>query len=109
MRRLLFVALCTVFASAADAQFNVPAPADVKAPPAEAQKTPSGLVSKVLKPGVGKTHPTLNDLVMVNYTGWTTDGKMFDTTVGKSHGFFPLNKVIRGWTEGLQLMVEGES
>ena len=48
-------------------------------------------------------------MVDVHYTGWTTDGKMFDSSVlrGKS-AQFPLNAVIKGWTEGVQLMVEGE-
>jgi peptidylprolyl isomerase len=45
---------------------------------------------------------------MVNYTGWTPDGKMFDTSFGKGPAFFPVGKVIPGWTEGLQLMVAGE-
>jgi len=45
----------------------------------------------------------------VHYTGWTTDGKMFDSSVGRGQpATFPLNQVIRGWTEGLSLMVEGE-
>ena len=51
------------------------------APPADATKTASGLASKVLKPGTGKAHPARTDLVTVHYTGWTTDGKMFDSSV----------------------------
>jgi peptidylprolyl isomerase len=85
------------------------APPDVKAPPADAQKTPSGLASKVITPGKGTTHPAATDLVTVHYTGWKTDGSMFDSSVlrGKP-ATFPLNRVIAGWTEGVQLMVEGE-
>ena len=46
---------------------------------------------------------------MVHYTGWTTDGKMFDSSVVRGQpAQFPLNRVIAGWTEGLQLMVVGE-
>ena len=63
------------------------------------------MASKVLKPGTGTVHPTLTDTVKVHYSGWTTDGKTFDSAESAS---FPLNKVITGWTEGLQLMVAGE-
>ena len=45
-----------------------------------AAKTASGLASKVIKPGTGKAHPGKSDLVTVHYTGWTTDGKMFDSS-----------------------------
>jgi peptidylprolyl isomerase len=87
----------------------VPAPDDVAAPPADAEKTESGLASKVLEPGKGTTHPARTDLVTVHYTGWTTDGKMFDSSrTGGKPATFPLDKVIPGWTEGVQLMVAGE-
>jgi FKBP-type peptidyl-prolyl cis-trans isomerase len=85
------------------------APADVAAAPADAVKTASGLASKVITPGQGKDHPGPRDKVTVHYTGWTTDGKMFDSSI--SHGppvEFPLDQVIKGWTEGVQLMVKGE-
>jgi peptidylprolyl isomerase len=88
---------------------DIPAPPDVAAPPADAQKTASGLASKVLKQGTGTNHPTAEDVVEVHYTGWTTDGHMFDSSVKRGRtAKFPLNRVIKGWTEGLQLMVEGE-
>jgi peptidylprolyl isomerase len=91
------------------AQAPIPAPADVKAPPADAKKTSSGLAYKIVTPGKGKTHPTGTSEVTVHYTGWTTDGKMFDSSVARGEpASFPLNRVIRGWTEGVQLMVEGE-
>ncbi len=84
-------------------------PKDVAAPPADAEKSKSGLASKVLRPGKGTTHPTATSQVTVHYTGWTTDGKMFDSSVvGGKPITFPLNRVIAGWTEGVQLMVEGE-
>jgi peptidylprolyl isomerase len=87
----------------------VPAPEDVAAPPAEAEKTASGLASKVLTPGKGTTHPAKSDLVTVHYSGWTTDGKNFDSSLpGGKPVTFPLDKVIAGWTEGVQLMVAGE-
>jgi FKBP-type peptidyl-prolyl cis-trans isomerase len=85
------------------------APADVKAAPEDAEKTPSGLASKVLEKGKGTTHPAPTDNVSVHYSGWTTDGKLFDSSVTRgTPATFPLNRVIPGWTEGVQLMVEGE-
>jgi peptidylprolyl isomerase len=85
------------------------APADVKAPPADAKKTSSGLAYKVLTPGKGSRKPAATSRVTVHYTGWTTDGKMFDSSVTRGEpATFPLDGVIKGWTEGVQLMVEGE-
>lgn len=84
-------------------------PDDVAAPPAKAQKTESGLASVVLAKGDGTTRPTEASVVKVHYSGWTTDGEMFDSSVmRKRPATFPLKGVIKGWTEGLQLMVEGE-
>jgi len=63
----------------------------------------------VLKPGVGDQHPTANSTVTVHYSGWTTDGTLFDSSVVRGEpATFPLNRVIPGWTEGVQLMVVGE-
>jgi peptidylprolyl isomerase len=85
------------------------APPDVAKAPADAQKTRSGLAYKVLRPGTGAVHPKGSSKVTVHYTGWTTDGKMFDSSVAKGQpATFPLDQVIPGWTEGVQLMVEGE-
>ena len=87
----------------------IPAPPDVAKPPADAAKTASGLASKVLQPGTGKTSPKGEDFVTVQYTGWTTDGKMFDSSFARNAAStFPVNKVIKGWAEGVQLMVVGE-
>jgi FKBP-type peptidyl-prolyl cis-trans isomerase len=84
-------------------------PRDVAAPPADAKKTASGLAYKILKHGKGKTHPTADSLVQVHYSGWTTDGKLFDSSVVRGQpATFPLNGVIPGWTEGLQLLVVGD-
>ena len=88
---------------------NLDAPADVKAPPADAKRTASGLAYKVLTAGSGARHPGPGSTVTVHYTGWTTDGKMFDSSVAKGMPIsFELGNVIKGWTEGVQLMVEGE-
>lgn len=84
-------------------------PSDVAAAPADAEKTKSGLASKILKAGIGDKKPTATDTVTVHYSGWTTDGKMFDSSVQRGEpASFPLGGVIKGWTEGLQLMVVGE-
>ena len=86
-----------------------PAPADVAAPPADAEKTASGLASKVLSPANGSNKPGPTSVVTVHYSGWTTDGKAFDSSVSRGRpATFPLNRVIPGWTEGLQLMNVGE-
>lgn len=88
---------------------GIPAPADVAAAPSDALTTASGLAYKVLTPGTGTEHPAAVDEVTVHYTGWTTDGKMFDSSVQRgASSSFPLMNVIAGWTEGLQLMVVGE-
>jgi FKBP-type peptidyl-prolyl cis-trans isomerase len=93
----------------APASTDLPAPADVAAPPADAEKTASGLVSKVVTPGTGKEHPGPTDKVKVHYTGWTKAGKMFDSSVTRGEPIsFGLDAVIKGWTEGVQLMVVGE-
>ena len=88
---------------------QIPPPPDVAAVPADAKRTATNLASKVIQPGSGTRHPRPNSRVMVHYTGWTTDGELFDSSVIRDEpAVFPLNRVIPGWTEGLQLMVGGE-
>ena len=88
---------------------SLEAPSDVAAPPADAEETLSGLVSKVLLEGAGDRFPIATDTVRVHYTGWQTNGVRFDSSIPRGMpSEFPLNGVIAGWTEGLQLMVEGE-
>src|SRR6516162_927901 len=103
------VAGLAVVDAASQPPITAPAPPDVATPPADAIKTASGLSTKVLKPGTGKDHPVKEDLVTIQYTGWTTDGKMFDSSVvqGKP-ATFGVSRVIAGFSEGLQLMVPGE-
>ena len=85
------------------------APDDVAAPPSDAETTESSLVFKVIQPGTGSEHPSATDEVTVHYTGWLTNGQMFDSSVTRgAPATFPLNRVIKGWTEGVQLMVVGE-
>jgi FKBP-type peptidyl-prolyl cis-trans isomerase len=87
----------------------IPAPADVAAPPADATVTASGLASRQLEAGTGTQHPGPRSRVLVHDSGWTTDGKMFDSSVSRGEPIaFGLYQVIPGWTEGVQLMVEGE-
>jgi len=97
-------------APVADRTPGIPAPPDVAAPPADAQRSPSGLAWKIVTPGKGTRHPRPNSEVTVHYTGWTTDGNMFESSVQRGKpASFPLNRVIAGWTEGVQMMVEGET
>ena len=68
---------------------------------------PSGLQYKVLKEGNGKK-PKATDKVKCHYEGMLIDGTMFDSSIQRGEpAVFPLNQVIAGWTEGLQLMTEG--
>lgn len=96
-------------AAAAQSKPQIPPPANLKTPPATAAKKTFVISSIVIKAGTGKVRPKPTDTVTVNYTGWTADGKTFDTTSGSEPATFALNEVITGWTEGLQLMVEGET
>ena len=85
------------------------APADLAAPPSDAQRTQSGLASKVLKKGKGKRRPGKLDTVTVNYTGWTSEGRRFDTTETRGHAMVvPVNHLIFGFAEGVRMMVPGE-
>ena len=111
MRIITLFALLALAAPLAAAQTPkvIAPPPDVAAAPADATKTRSGLATKVIKPGTGKAHPGRSDLVTVHYTGWTTDGKMFDSSVTTGEpATFGVSQVIPGWTEGVQLMVVGE-
>ena len=88
---------------------RIPPPPDVAAPPPDATTTSTGLASKILSPGRGTRHPRPNSRVTVHYTGWTTDGRMFDSSVARNEpSTFGLDGVIPGWTQGVQMMVEGE-
>jgi FKBP-type peptidyl-prolyl cis-trans isomerase len=88
---------------------QIPAPADVAQPPADAKKTASGIAYKALTEKSDGAAPGSSDKVKVHYTGWTTDGKMFDSSVQRNRpAEFALDRVIAGWTEGLQLMTKGD-
>jgi peptidylprolyl isomerase len=84
------------------------APPDLTVIPADATRTASGLAYRILHEGEGKVHPITTDTVRVEYTGWTRDGKVFATTVGKGSNLLGVGSAMPGLTEGLQLMTEGE-
>ncbi|SET17074.1 FKBP-type peptidyl-prolyl cis-trans isomerase [Thalassotalea agarivorans] len=74
----------------------------------DAQKTESGIAYKVEQAAEGDK-PLATDSVVVHYTGKFLDGEVFDSSVERGQpATFPLNRVIAGWTEGLQLMSVGE-
>jgi FKBP-type peptidyl-prolyl cis-trans isomerase len=90
----------TTMASPSVPDFSMPGSADLKS-------TPSGLQYQVVRAGTGKT-PKATDTVTVHYAGWLTNGTAFDSSYKRGQtASFPLNRVIPGWTEGLQLMQEG--
>jgi FKBP-type peptidyl-prolyl cis-trans isomerase len=93
---------------------NTPAAAAAASVPAGSEKgdmitTPSGLKYQVLKRGAGTVSPKPTDTVTVHYHGTLLDGTVFDSSVQRNEpASFPLNRVIPGWTEGLQLMKVGD-
>jgi len=85
------------------------ATASTSASAGEWKTTSSGLKYQVLKQGTGATSPKATDTVKVHYHGTLTNGTVFDSSVQRGEPLsFPLNRVIKGWTEGLQLMKVGD-
>jgi peptidylprolyl isomerase len=75
----------------------------------EMTTTASGLKYQVLKRGTGTVSPKSTDTVKVHYEGKLLDGTVFDSSIARGQPIsFPLNQVIPGWTEGLQLMKVGD-
>lgn len=71
--------------------------------------TASGLQYLVLQQGNGDQHPTASSTVRVHYHGTLINGTVFDSSVERGETIsFPLNRVIPGWTEGVQLMKVGD-
>jgi FKBP-type peptidyl-prolyl cis-trans isomerase len=88
------------------AQAVEPGPADADAPK-EFTTTASGLKYKVLRKGTGEK-PKASNTVTVNYRGWLDNDKEFDSSYRRGQPIsFPLNQVIAGWTEGMQLVGKG--
>lgn len=106
----MLAGLCLLLAGCTTNPYK--APADVAAPPRAAHRLPDGLAYKVLQPGTGTVHPSTTSIITVNYTGWTTDGRKFDSTRAadgkRTPVSFPLNKLIQGWREVVPLMIAGE-
>ncbi|HWC19671.1 MAG TPA: FKBP-type peptidyl-prolyl cis-trans isomerase [Terriglobales bacterium] len=87
----------------------IAAPADVAAPPRDAELSPSGLGMKILQPGTGTEHPVANDCVTVSFIAWKTDGSLFSTsTTMNDADVLCLNAAIMGISEALKHMVVGE-
>lgn len=85
------------------------APAALAAPPKAATTTESGLSYQVLERGKGQRSPSADSRVRVHYSGWTPDGQLFDSSVVRGHPTeVRLNRMMPGWVEGVQKMVEGE-
>ena len=87
-----------------------PSAADLRQPPAGAERSASGLAWVVMRVGPGLRHPLATDRVEVHYRGWRAeDGELFDSSYRRGQpATFGLNQVIPGWTEAVGLMVEGE-
>jgi FKBP-type peptidyl-prolyl cis-trans isomerase len=85
------------------------APPDLTSPPADAIKTESRLMYKVLFPGSSPLRPGPHDLVKVHYTGWTSDGTLFDSTRPRGRpSVLEVSALIAGWQEAIQLMTKGQ-
>jgi peptidylprolyl isomerase len=83
------------------------APADVAAAPADAL-TAKGLRYRILRQGPPGPHPNRRSRVTVHYSGWTTDGKLFDSSLLRGvPQTLAMDEVIRGWTDGVQLLEKG--
>ena len=83
-------------------------PPDVARPPPDAKRTAKGVWYRVLAPGKGGRTPRPADKIKVHYTGWTTDGRMFDSSHTRgTPAIFPLSGLIAGWVDGMQIMTVG--
>ncbi len=92
-----------------NASTNTPMAAAAPAIAGEMTTTASGLKYQVLKHGDGTVSPKATDTVKVHYEGKLLDGTVFDSSIARGQPIsFPLNRVIPGWTEGLQLMKVGD-
>lgn len=84
-------------------------PTDVRNPPNDVKRSVSGLAWRILREGSGTTRPGPSSRVLVHYSGWTTSGKLFDSSVMRGQpAELAVDQVIKGWTEALQAMVIGE-
>lgn len=87
----------------------VQTPSDLTPPP-EALRTASGLAYQVLKKGAGGERPRRDSMVEIDYSGWDSRGRMFESSVARGErARFPLAQLIPGWQEGLPLMARGDT
>lgn len=92
------------------AKSPVQVPEDVGAVPADALRTASGLAYRILKRGDGGPRPSRSANIEIDYTGWTSDGRMFDSSVVRGErAVMPLSNLIPGWQEGVPLMSRGDT
>ncbi|HEX7030218.1 MAG TPA: FKBP-type peptidyl-prolyl cis-trans isomerase [Gammaproteobacteria bacterium] len=88
---------------------DIPPPGNISEPPTDARRLDSGIAYVVQHDSPGETHPDADDIVTVHYTGWTTDGQMFDSSIARGEpATFPLNRLIKGWQQGVPLMTVGD-
>jgi peptidylprolyl isomerase len=86
-----------------------PTPAHLTSPPSTAQKRASGLAVEVLRRGKGKQRPSDQNQVKLDFSGWTTDGRLVESSVMAHHpAIFPMSGVMPGWREALAQMVVGD-
>ncbi len=105
----LRLALCAALCAAAPAALAQPATLKDAAKETGAVTTASGLVFRTLKPGQGAS-PAATDTVKVHYRGTFPDGREFDSSYARGEpASFPLDRVIKCWTEGVQLMKVGST
>lgn len=87
---------------------SVPPP-DVAVPPADATRTATGLVWKILRPGTGEVRPTLTSNVTIHFSGWDTSGKSVASSVARGKPVtFKVDTQNQGWQQAIPLMVAGE-
>ncbi len=79
-------------------------------PPADALRTSSGLAYRILKQGPGGERPNRQSTVVIDYSGWDSQGRLFDSSITRGErASLPLQHLIPGWQEGLPLMARGDS
>ena len=90
---------------------KVKAPPDVRKPRKKGTKlTMAGVRYRVMQKGEGKTNPTIDSTVTIHYTGWTTNGRMFDSSLKTGEpATFGLRGLIDGWKDIIQYMVVGDT
>jgi len=86
-----------------------PVPVDLKSPPASATKLPSGVSYRRIKKGSGTEHPSSKTQMLLDFSGWTLNGDLIESTVMAGHpASYELISAMRGWRDVLQLMVVGD-